>query len=144
MSADTRAIALRWFEEVWNKRREATIDELLTPESVCHADSGPIRGPNEFKIQLFEPFLAAFPDLKLSIDGIVCEGPMAVVRWSVMATHCGNGLGCTATGDCVQMTGITWMRIENGKLMEGWQNTNINDIVSRLHVRAAEMDQARS
>lgn len=144
MSDETRAIALRWFEEVWNQRNEATIDELVTAESLCYADTGTLRGPDEFKVQIFQPFTAAFPDLKISVDGIVCEDNVAVVRWSASATHCGQGLGCTATGDCVQFTGMTWMRIENGKMVEGWQNSNINDVVSRLHFRAAEIEKSRT
>ena len=64
MSRDNIALVRRWFEEVWNRRRAETIDELLTGESVCHADEGPIRGPEEFKARQHAPFLAAFPDLR--------------------------------------------------------------------------------
>jgi hypothetical protein len=30
------SIQRRWFEEVWNQGREATIDELLAPDVVGH------------------------------------------------------------------------------------------------------------
>src|SRR5687767_13655800 len=30
-----RALSRRWFEEVWNQGREATIDELAAPNAAC-------------------------------------------------------------------------------------------------------------
>ena len=32
MSADLRAVALRWFEEWWNQRRDDVIEEVTTPD----------------------------------------------------------------------------------------------------------------
>ena len=42
MTDNNVGLVRRWFEEVWNQRREEVIDEMLTSESVCHANE--VRG----------------------------------------------------------------------------------------------------
>jgi predicted ester cyclase len=37
-------------------------------------------------------------------------------------THKGDGLGVPASGKQVRLTGITIARIENGQIIEGWDN----------------------
>ena len=69
MAHENVRLALRWFEEVWNQRRTDTIDELLIDESVCHSESGNLRGRQEFKEQGQAVFLVAFPDLRITVEG---------------------------------------------------------------------------
>lgn len=74
MTQSVVELARRWFEEVWNERREATIEELLSPESVCFAESGPVIGHVQFREQMYAPLLAAFPDVRVAIDDILGVG----------------------------------------------------------------------
>jgi steroid delta-isomerase-like uncharacterized protein len=136
MSQDNIAVVRRWFDEVWNQRRADLIDELLAPESVCHADDGPLRGPAEFRERQYTPFLAAFPDLRVEVEATVAQGDQVVVRWTAAGRHAGDGLGFRATRDAVTFRGITWIRVRDGKLAEGWQHTNIPDVVRKLAERA--------
>jgi predicted ester cyclase len=132
MSQDNIAIAHRWFEEVWNQRRPETIDELLAVESVCHADDGPIRGPQEFKERQHACFLGAFPDVRIKVEAVLAHGDQVVVRWLATGTHDGEGLGILPTNRPVTPRGITWLRIKDGKLMEGWQHSNIPEVIRGL------------
>src|SRR5262245_36466934 len=120
MAIDNVKLARRWFEEVWNQRRTDTIDELLTDESVSHSESGPLRGKEEFVERSHSVFLAAFPDLRLTIEGTVAEGDEVVVRWSATGTHAGDSLGFPATGRNVTFRGMTCIRFRDGKMVEGW------------------------
>jgi hypothetical protein len=47
--ADARELGRRWFEEMWNQRRDATIDELLSADSYGHVEGGEYRGPQGFR-----------------------------------------------------------------------------------------------
>jgi steroid delta-isomerase-like uncharacterized protein len=132
VNAESDALVRRWFEEVWNQRRTDTIFELLTPTSVCYADEGMMVGPREFQDQLHTPFLAAFSDLRVVIDAIMSEGNEAVVRWTATGKHTGVGLGFPPTGKSAAFRGMTWLRIENGKLKEGWQSSNIPESLRTL------------
>jgi steroid delta-isomerase-like uncharacterized protein len=132
MNADTEAVVRRWFEEVWNQRRADTIFELLTPTSVCYADDGMMVGPREFQDKLHTPFLAAFSELRVIIEAVMSDGNEAVVRWSATGLHSGVGLGFPPTGKSASFRGMTWFRIENGRLKEGWQSTNIPESLRTL------------
>src|ERR1043165_8595345 len=115
----------RWFEELWNQRRPEVIDELRTAESICLGDDGPIRGPEEFKQRMYDPLTAAFPSLRVEVEGMVEEGDNVVVRWTATGLHDGDSLGSKATKEVVQFRGLTWIRVRDGKLSEGWQSSNI-------------------
>ena len=132
MSEENRAVVLRWFEEVWNERRSEAIDELMTDESVCYTDQGPMRGGEEFRQQQYLPLLSAFPDLRVQVDGIVDSDEEVVVRWSAHGTHTGEGLPIPPTMNPASFTGISWIRVRDGKLHEGWQASNIAEVLRRL------------
>ena len=93
MANENVSLARRWFEEVWNQRRTDTIDELLTDESVCHSESGPLRGKQEFKERAHAVFLSAFPDMRMTVEGTVAEGDEVVVRWAVTGDSPGRRPG---------------------------------------------------
>ena len=124
MSEQNKAIVRRWFEEVWNQGREATVDELLAANGVAHGlgdTEQDVRGPAQFK-----PFAAnlrgALPDLHISVDDLVAEGDRVAVRITLTGTHTGHGLGVAPTGRKVTIQGIIILRILNGQLIEGWNS----------------------
>ena len=78
-------------------------------------------GPEGFK-PFFKAYREAFPDIQITIEGIVSEGDLAAVRWTAVGTHKGNGLGFPATGKRVELTGMAFVRAEDGRLVEGWNN----------------------
>jgi predicted ester cyclase len=135
MSHDSIATVRRWFEEVWNRRRERTIDELIDIDSVCHTDEGPVRGPAEFRRVMYVPMLAAFPDLRVEVEAVLGDGDQVAVRWSAVGTHAGDLPGAKATGERVALRGLTWVLVRDGKLREGWQSSNIGDVVRGLAAR---------
>jgi predicted ester cyclase len=95
MSDANIAIAKRWFEEVWNQRRTATITELFAPNGISHGvaeDGSDLIGPQAF-IPFYERFLSAFPDMKLKIEDAIADGDKVLIRWSATMRHTGDGLG---------------------------------------------------
>ena len=137
MSQENIALVRRWFEDVWNRRRAQTIDEMITAESVCHADDGPMRGPDEFRDRQYAPFIAAFPDLRMSVEAIIADGDDVLVRWNATGLHSGAGLGFAATNRDVAFRGLTWIRVRGGKLVEGWQSSNIPEVIRELSAAAS-------
>jgi steroid delta-isomerase-like uncharacterized protein len=132
MTAPNDAIARRWFEEVWNQRRAETVRELLMPESFGHSESGFLQGPAEFLEQVHTPFLAAFPDLRMTVEDTVAESDRVVVRWRVVGTHTGAGLGMDPTQRKVSFRGMTWLRFGDGKILEGVDCWNHSGLLEAL------------
>jgi steroid delta-isomerase-like uncharacterized protein len=124
-------VARRWFEEVWNQRRSETIYELTLPQSVGHMEHGDVTSREDF-LAFHSKFVEALPDLRITVEDTVAEGENVVVRWSVSATHQGDGLGCQATGKPVRMRGMTWVRIRDGKLVESWDCWNLGGLMQQL------------
>jgi steroid delta-isomerase-like uncharacterized protein len=135
VSKANAALSRRWFEEVWNQRRTATIEELLAPESVGHLETGDVHGVEAFK-RVHAEFLTAFPDLRLHVEAVVADGDDVVVRWRATGRHAGEAFGVSATQQTVSFRGMTWMRYRDGKLVEGWDSWNQAGLVHVLHEAA--------
>jgi steroid delta-isomerase-like uncharacterized protein len=125
MSSDNKALIKRWFEEVWNQGRAEAIEELLAEDAVVHgladATGAPVRGPVEFKA-FHTQFREAFPDITVTVEDTIAERDLAVARCSVRGTHRGDSLGFKATQAPVEFTGISIVRVKDGKFAEAWNN----------------------
>lgn len=123
MAEENQSFMHRWFDEVWNKRNEAAIDEMFAEDGIANglndADGNPLRGPEAFKT-LHRAFLAAYPDLQITVEDTVTEGDKIAARCTVRATHAGDGLGIAATNQPIEFTGLTIVRLKDGKIVEAW------------------------
>jgi steroid delta-isomerase-like uncharacterized protein len=124
MSEANKALVRRWFEEVWNQGREATIDELFAANGVGYGlgdTDAALRGPDGFK-----PFVrnlrGALPDIHMKIEDCLAEGEKVTVRITVEGTHKGGQLGVAPTGRRIHIEGIVVVRIVNGQIVEGWNS----------------------
>jgi steroid delta-isomerase-like uncharacterized protein len=125
MSEENKALVRRWFEEVWNNGRADAIDEMLDQNGIAHGLSddpaNPIKGPGEFR-PFHSLFRDAFPNMTIVIEDLVAEGDKVAARCSVRAKHEGDFMGRAATQAPVEFTGMTIVRIDNGKIVEAWNN----------------------
>jgi steroid delta-isomerase-like uncharacterized protein len=131
-NSNLRTIAQRWFEELWNQRNPAVLNELLDPAAVGETEGGRISGHAEFVDKLHTPLMGAFPDLRVTLEDIVAEGDNAAVRWTFEATHSGDTLGIPATNRRVKVSGMSWLKCKNGRLVAGWDRWNSNGLMSYL------------
>jgi steroid delta-isomerase-like uncharacterized protein len=125
MSEENKEIVRRWFEEVWNKGRVDAIDEMFDENGIAHGLSAdpanPIKGPTDFK-PFHTVFRDAFPNMMIVIEDMVAEGDKVAARCSVRGKHEGLFMGREATQSPVEFSGMTIVRIENGKIVEAWNN----------------------
>ena len=114
---EATCIGTRWFEEVWNQRKAETIYELLAPHSVAHSGAKNLHGPEAWE-QMQRDVLQAVPDLHVTIEDVVSTPTHCIVRWNFCGTAGAPG------GDhetCpLHYHGMTWFRLEDGKIVEGW------------------------
>ena len=126
-------LARRWFEEVWNDRREATVDELMAARMEGYMEGADIHTPADFKAARRQ-LLDAFPDLRIKVEDIVEQGNTAVLRWSVTATHRGAALQIPPTNRAVKFRGITWMEFQDEQLVRGWDSWNLGGLLQSLRL----------
>ena len=60
--------------------------------------------------------------MMIVVEDMVAEGDKVAARCSVRARHEGEFLGKAATQSPVEFTGMTIVRIDNGKIVEAWNN----------------------
>jgi len=120
-----KALIRRWFEEVWNKGRVEAIAEMFAADGVAHGlsddPSNTMKGPADF-LPFHSIFRGAFPDIEVVVEDTIAEGDLVAVRCSVRGRHTGDHLGVAASNAPVQFTGMTIVRIKDGKIVEAWNN----------------------
>lgn len=63
---------------------------------------------------------AAFTDFDFVVDHVTVRDDVAVVRWHVHLTHVGQWLGKPPSGRRLTIEGSSWLRVEGGRIREGW------------------------
>jgi steroid delta-isomerase-like uncharacterized protein len=125
----------RWFDEVWNHGREATIDELLAADAVAHGlvdgDGNEIVGIEPFRTY-YRTFRGALSDIHVDVQDTIAEGDLEVARFVVSAKHTGEGLGKPAKGRDLKTTGISIIRVKDGKIAEAWNNIDFTTMFQQM------------
>ena len=133
-----REVGIRWFNEVWNDRKAELIPELMAQDAVGHLEGGrTVTGPEEFTA-FHSAMFAAIPDMKFEIVDTLAENDDVCVRWEATGTHTGDMLGIPARGARVSVHGVTWLRVVDGHIVEGWDNWNYDGMVRQMSTAAAE------
>ena len=124
---DNKAIVGRWFTEFWGKTCNlGVVDELAAPNMLLqYSLHAPRRGRDDIK-EFMTDFRNSFPDLNFwGTADLIAEGDYVVGRWEGGGTHTGPafkdflaGSLPAATGRKMHFTGMTVLRVENGKIME--------------------------
>lgn len=124
MATKNESLIYRWMEEVWNKGSEEAIDKMLDANAVVHGIEGIDQpGPAGFKI-FHHSFKEQFPTIHVEVDHVMTEGEYETARCTVKGT--------TATGQPVHFTGMTCIRISNGKITEGWNSFDFKTMYEQL------------
>ena len=127
-----KAVYRRFIQEVFNEGRLDALDALLSPSYVLRdAPPGGPPGPQAVA-EVVRMFRAAFPDLEITIDELVAEGDKVCARATTRGTHRGPMFGFPPTGKPVTMTGLTMVRIVDGRLVESWVKNDVAGLMRQL------------
>jgi predicted ester cyclase len=132
---DNKALMRRFYEEVFNKKNLAAIDDFIDPNIVDHAAIPGMAGGLEGTKQAIGMYLMAFPDLQLTVEDQIAEGDKVVSRLSGRGTHQGVFMGIPPTGKHVTVTLIEINRIAGGKgVVEHWLEMDMLGMLQQLGV----------
>ena len=109
-----KAVARRFFEEVWNGRDLAVIEEVFAPNVVLNGQQS---SPARIK-ELVAARLAAFPDISVTVDEQVAEADRVSTLRTWQGTHQGTFRGIPPTGKHATWSQISIVRVLNGKIVE--------------------------
>ena len=124
---ENKAIVGRWFKEFWgNPWNPKVVDNLAAPDILLqYSLHAPRRGRDDVKAFMIA-FREAFPDLGFAgTADLIAEGDLVVGRWEGGGTHTGPafsdflaGALPAGSGRRMRFSGVTVLRVENGKIAE--------------------------
>lgn len=137
-----KALIRRNFEAIWSQGNLAVADEILAPDYVGHIATlpEPVRGVEAFK-QLIAMYHCSFPDTRFEIQDQIAEGNKVASRWIAYGTHRGEFMGIAPSGQAMHVTGMSFHRIENGRIQESWDDW---DALSMLQGMTEDVFQSLS
>jgi steroid delta-isomerase-like uncharacterized protein len=122
-----KALVRRLYEEVFNNRNLALADELIDPQGVNHEappgtppgsdESATHAGPESVR-QVVGFLSTAFPDFHFTIQELIAEGDVVVMRAIFSGTHQGEFMGIPPTGKRFSQRHVHFVRVRNGKTVE--------------------------
>lgn len=134
---ENNAIAIKFFESVWSKGDFSVLDTLISPDADDHSTVGgkpkTEKGSASFRA-IVSMFRNAMPDIKLTINVEVYAGDKVVHHWSLTGTDTGGVMGMPPSGKQLTFTGMTTVRMENGKIVERWANVDELGLLQQLGV----------
>ena len=128
---DNKTLVRRFYEDVFNQRNLALVDELCSTTHVFHNPPTTLHGREEFK-QLLSVYLTAFPDARFTVEDEIAEGEKVTSRYTFRGTHQGELMGIPPTGKQVTVTGIIINRIAGGQSVEGWLNFDALGLLQQI------------
>ncbi len=133
MPIDAKAIVRRLYEELWNKRRFEIASQIISPSHALNDSRmiGSAVGPDAYKRVVTE-YIAAFPDLRFSVEDIISEKDKVVVSWTITGTHKREFRGIPPTNKKVSFDGITINYVSGGKIMDSLVSMDYYGLLQQL------------
>ena len=134
MSTEQNIVLVRRiFEEGINQNKPGIFDELIALSYVNHDIPAPAPGLEGFKM-VIGMFLAAFPDMRVTIEEELAEDNKVITRGYFTGTHKGDFQGVPPTGKQIKVKYIDIWLVENDKLVENWVRLDELGMVQQLGV----------
>jgi steroid delta-isomerase-like uncharacterized protein len=112
---EKRDLVKRFVEEFWNSGDLSAADRLMTADVKIHQpEVGGVNGLKDYNGVI----RTAFPDWYSTPEELLVEGDMVVERWTGRGTQRGDFMGIAASGRHVEVPGVVFYRIANGKIAE--------------------------
>jgi steroid delta-isomerase-like uncharacterized protein len=130
---ENKELVRRAFDSMTEGREQflAEHDQIYGAGLVGHFSGMPpvtIDMHRQFGLATFD----AFPDLRRPIEDLVADGDKVVARWVSVGTHRGDFQGIPPTGKRIVTSGITIFRVEDGKIVEEWSESDMLGMLQQL------------
>jgi len=114
------------YERTWveglNRGDVSVADKVFAADCVIHINGAPERNLNlaAFK-QMVAGLLAAFPDLRFTLEDQIVSDDKVATRWVAEGTNTAALGNVPATGRRVRVDGLILDRLRDGKVVERWE-----------------------
>jgi predicted ester cyclase len=137
MSAEENKELVRRYFQAIDEACEAgnaeIVDDFLAPDFVEHNPFPGIPPTRDGWKQAFMAFVNGAPGYHI-VDDLVAEGDKVVGRITAYGKHTGELFGIPETGRDIRVSGIAIWRIQDGKIVEHWHETDQMGLMQQLGV----------
>jgi len=125
------------YEQTWidglNRGDVSVADKVFAADCVIHINGSP--DPNlgvaGFK-QMMAGLLAAFPDLRITVEDQIVAGNKVATRWVAEGTNSAPFGNVPATGRRVRVDGLILDRVDDGRVVERWEQWDQAGMMQQL------------
>ncbi|GAB6984081.1 ester cyclase [Nocardioides pyridinolyticus] len=136
---DRRQRIEKAWDAAWDRGEVDAFDDLLSPDYRRLGSDGSAESLTEFKASIIST-RSAFPDLVTTIDEIVVEGDRAAIRWHSVGRHEHPLLGVPATRREVRVSGATFARFEDERIVEEHVTWDPRSLLTALGIISVGQD----
>ncbi len=80
----------------------------------------------------FNRLQSAFSDIRVTTHEAISDGDFVCLRWSATMRHTGDALGMPATHKQLHTSGISIVRVKEGRFAEAWQNWDMLGVTQQI------------
>jgi steroid delta-isomerase-like uncharacterized protein len=135
MSEENKALERRMYEEIFNKKNTAAIEQFYAADWVCHPSPPGMPSGLDGMKQWHTLMNKAFPDMQVKLEDIVAEGDKMACLWTATATHKGEFMSMPPTNKQVTITGLHIDRVTGGKIAETWNYSDMMGVMQQLGMK---------
>lgn len=128
------------WKAAWDVGDVDVLDDLLAESYQRITGTGSTQNREEFKSSITAT-RSAFPDLVTVIDDVVIEGDRAAIRWHSTGSHEHSFLGVPATRRQVTVSGATFARFDNDRIVEEHVTWDPRTLLTALGIIAIGRDR---
>jgi len=134
VSADLKALARRFNDEVFTQGKVEVIDEIVADGYVEHQEFPGLEPSKEGLKKFVQLFHAAFSDIKVETLSVGVDGDEVWVHSLFTGTHTGEFAGIPATGKSVTLAMMDRVKTRDGKAVEHWGVSDDLGMLTQLGV----------
>ena len=138
MSAEDSRVAVDQALSWVNAHDLTTADAHFAPAVAIHSASAQPWTVDYYGLDgakaYFESMLDALPDLTLAADGVVAEGGLVAVRWTMRGTFSGQSMGVAGSSQPVEVSGIDLWRVSGGQVIELWRSMDSLSMLRQMGI----------
>ena len=134
MSADLKALARRFNDEVFTQGKIEVIDEIVADDYIEHQEFPGIEPSKEGLKKFVQLFQAGFSDIKIETLSMAVDGDELWVHSVFTGTHTGEFAGIPATGKSVTLAMMDRVKTRDNKAVEHWGVSDDLGMLTQLGV----------
>jgi steroid delta-isomerase-like uncharacterized protein len=130
MPSQNEITVAKWWDDFWSKGDLSVADEIFDPGFVDHDANTPFVTPDlKGMLEKNVFYRTAFPDLSFTVPLQIVADDYVVCHWVGTGTQQGEFAGLPPSGKPVEFSGISILRLRDGRIVE---QTISYDILSPL------------